>query len=181
MSSFVKTKKQISGTCRMTDNEFYKAVAVWANIKDPNTAKRYIDSIAEIIIRQIYYDGECKFPRLGTFKLKTVKGSTQVAMEDGEQVIYNIPEHYVPVFTPTDGFIDDVNETIVSKGGRRRARENRISEADKKRIARQIAREKVDSMSDEKRKQAEYDITEMINKYAQNYQKRNRKETPADE
>ena len=74
-----------------------------------------------------------------------------------------------------------MNETIVSKGGRRRARENRISEADKKRIARQIAREKVDTMSDEKRKQAEYDITEMINKYAQNYQKRNRKETPADE
>ena len=165
----------------MTDNEFYKAVAVWANIKDPKTAKRYIDSIAEIIIRQIYYDGECKFPRIGTFKLKTVKGSTQVAMEDGEQVIYNIPEHYIPVFTPCDSFVDDVNETVVSKGGRKRMKQNKLSEADKKRIARQIAREKVDNMTEEKRRQAENDITEMINKYAQNYQNRNREETSADE
>ena len=135
----------------LSDNEFYKEACRFADAIDMATAKKWWQAFTEVIIRHIYFDGSCRVPDWGTFTTRTVTEQIQVQKgPDGRQAIYRVPERRVPVFTPHDNMIDDINMTGVTKAYRRRLRNGNLTERDYYRQCRAEALGVVGSLSEER-------------------------------
>ena len=122
---------------RITKTQFFKEVCRFADCANTETPAKYWSAIYEVIVRHLYYDECIKVPFLGTFSLREVGESIQVQTDaDGNEVVYRVPARRVPVFTPEDNFIDDVNMTGVTKAYRKRLKKGTLTQRDYERKCR---------------------------------------------
>lgn len=119
----------------LTDKEFYEEILRFADSTSITSAKKWYAAVVEVIVRNIYFTNKCNLPLLGKFSVRKVeeKLQTQTA-KNGKMVTYVIPERIVPVFTPSDGFIDDVNMKGVTKEYRKRLKNNALTQRDYNRL-----------------------------------------------
>lgn len=117
----------------LTDKEFYTGVSRFLGVT-PSTAKRYLeDGFYEFIIRELITKQSCRIPLLGMIKLEYKEGGISTQMKNGEQVMYEIPARYLPIFVPHDIMVNDVNIHGVTKKFRKRQKNNQLNEADYRR------------------------------------------------
>ncbi len=115
----------------LTNKEFYKQSCRWADVTSIQTAAKWWSAFAEVIIRELYYNGTCRLPLLGTFSTRTVGEALQKQIgPEGKPVIYRVPERQVPIFTPADDFINDINCQGVTKAYRKRLKSGTLTQRD---------------------------------------------------
>ena len=116
----------------LTDKEFYKEACRYADVTSIATAQKWWDAFYEVIVRELYFNGTCRLPSIGTFGLREMKETyqTHTNATTGRRVTYKVPERVMPFFTPNDIFIDDVNMTAVTKAARSRLKKGAITEKD---------------------------------------------------
>lgn len=56
-------------------------MARFADVNDPRTCAKYWYAACEVIIRELFYNGTCRVPTLGTFTTKHIGESIQVQKE----------------------------------------------------------------------------------------------------
>ena len=121
----------------LTDKEFYKLACRFADAKDIGTAAKWWAAFNEIFVRELYFNKTVRLPNVGTFTLREVGESIQIQKgPDGEEKMYRVPAREVPVFTPQDVFIDDVNMTGVTRSYRKRLKLGNLSQRDYERQCR---------------------------------------------
>lgn len=121
----------------LTNKEFYKQAARWADVTNINTVVKYWEAFVEVIVREVYYNGSCKLPSVGTITTKTLPKTTQHQIDkNGKEHFYEVPARVLPVFTPEDDFINDINMQGVTKTYRRRLNQGQLSKRDYIRKAR---------------------------------------------
>lgn len=122
----------------ITNNEFYKEACRYADSKSTQTAAKWWLAFCEVITRRLYFDGRCRVPNLGIFGLRHVDESeqVQVSKQTGKRDVYVVPERDVPIFSPHDDFINDVNMAGVTKAFRRRQKSNKLTQRDWIRVKR---------------------------------------------
>lgn len=119
---------------KQTDKEVYAGMARLIDVSVSTMKKYLIEAVYEYIVRTLYLTGVVRIPNLGTFTLRRVAENIQVQRNaDGEEVVYRVPERDVPIFTPHDTFINDVNMMGVTKAYRKRKKNSVLSENDYKR------------------------------------------------
>ena len=125
------------GNITLTDKEFFTQMARFADVNDPRTCAKYWYAACEVIIRELFYNGTCRVPTLGTFTTKHIGESIQVQKGiDGKQVVYQVPPRDVPEFTPHDDMINDINMHGVTKQYRKRLKAGKLSKRDYERQVR---------------------------------------------
>lgn len=118
----------------LTNKEFFAIVARLLNVSTKTVQKYWEDGFYEAIVRQLYLTRNCRLPHLGTFGLRYMpEGESQQTTPDGKKVTYKIPERDIPIFTPHDDFINDVNCMGVTKKYRKRANNGKLTYHDYKR------------------------------------------------
>lgn len=119
------------GNITLTDKEFFTQMARYADVSDPRTCAKYWYAACEVIIRELFYNGSCRTPTLGTFTTKHVGESVQVQKgPDGKQVVYQVPPRDIPEFTPHDDMINDINMQGVTKQYRKRLKAGKLTKRD---------------------------------------------------
>lgn len=119
---------------KQTDKEVYTGMGRLIGVTAATMKKYLIEAVYEYIVRTLWLVGVVRIPNLGTFTLRRVAENVQVQRNiDGEEVIYRVPERDVPVFTPHDTFINDVNMMGVTKAYRKRKKNGVLTENDYKR------------------------------------------------
>ena len=119
------------GNTTLTDKEFFVQMARFADVNSPQTVAKYWYAACEVIIRELFYNGTCRVPVLGTFTTKHIGESVQVQKgPDGKKVVYQVPPRDVPEFTPHDDMINDINMQGVTKQYRKRLKNGNLSKRD---------------------------------------------------
>ena len=163
----------------LTDKEFYTQACRWANASTLSTAVKWWQAFVEVIIREEYYNGTCRVPLLGTFNTRTVDEAIQKQTDvNGKTVYYRVPERNVPQFTPSDGFINDINMQGVTKAYRKRLKKNQLTQRDWERHFRAESCDLYDNLSEERVEQAKEKFQE---KLIEKKKKFNKKVEPEDE
>lgn len=105
--------------------------------------------LLETIREEVRLNGVLNIKNLGKFYLietggyeKTIGGSASALNEEGTR--YFIEKHYLPKFTASQNFKDYVNDAIVSKEGRRRKKNGKLTELDKELEERDAEKQKTD-------------------------------------
>ena len=113
----------------------------WGNVT--LTDKEFFTQMArEVIIRELFYNGTCRVPTLGTFTTKHIDEKIQVQKgANGEKVIYPVIARDIPEFIPHDDMINDINMQGVTKKYRKRLKSGNLSKRDYERQARADALE----------------------------------------
>lgn len=115
----------------LTDKEFYRGVAKLLGVKASTVQKYWELGFNEFIIRELFFASHCRIPYLGTFTLRKIEERTQMQTDaNGRSVLYQVPERYMPVFTPHDTMINDINMQGVTKQYRKRVRSGVMTERD---------------------------------------------------
>lgn len=135
----------------LTDREFFKQMARFADVSNLETVQKYWYAACEVIIRELFYNGSCRVPALGTFSTRKVGEQVQIQKgQDGKEVVYKVPEREVPMFTPHDDMINDINMQGVTKAYRRRLKAGALTQRDYERQIRAEALGVVGSLSEER-------------------------------
>lgn len=130
-------KNDLATRVALTDKEFFMEACRYCGATNVNTASKWWDAFNEVIIRHLYFDKSVRLPNIGTFTLREVGQSIQVHKgTDGREVIYRVPAKEVPIFTPHDNMIDDVNMSGVTKAYRRRLKLGNLTQRDYERQCR---------------------------------------------
>lgn len=149
---------------KQTDKEFYAGVARMLGVSPATVKKYWVEGFYEYFVRTEYLTGVCRFPKLGTFGLRRVAESFQVQRNvEGEEVVYRVPERDVPIFTPHDTAINDVNMMGVTKPYRKRKSKNVLTEDDYKRQQRAEILGVHGSLSKERIEASEKEFGEFLN------------------
>lgn len=116
----------------LTNKEFYLEACRFADSKSAATAKKWWQAFVEVIVRQLYFNNSCSVPYLGVFGLKYLPQQTQTQKSpDGDGVVvYEVPERNIPIFSPNDSFVNDVNMIGVTKAFRKRQKKNKLTQRD---------------------------------------------------
>ena len=116
----------------LTSKEFYLDACRFADSKSTATAKKWWQAFVEVIVRQLYFNNSCYVPYLGMFGLKYLPQQTQTQKApDGDGVVvYEVPERNIPIFSPNDSFVNDVNMIGVTKAFRKRQKKNKLTQRD---------------------------------------------------
>lgn len=131
------TKNDFSTHISLTDKEFYKEACRYCDATNLNTAAKWWAAFNEVIIRHLYFDKTVRLPNMGTFTLREVGESIQIQHGlEGNEILYRVPAREVPVFTPHDIMIDDVNMSGVTKAYRRRLKLGNLTQRDYERQCR---------------------------------------------
>ena len=130
------------GNVTLTDKEFFTQMARFADVTDPRTCAKYWYAACEVIIRELFYNGTCRVPTLGTFTTKHIDEKIQVQKgANGEKVVYPVIARDIPEFIPHDDMINDINMQGVTKKYRKRLKSGNLSKRDYERQARADALE----------------------------------------
>lgn len=115
----------------ITNKEFFQQACRWKDCASTKTAAEWWAAFQEVIIREIFYNGSCRVPGLGKFIAEERK-SSYVKQKDanGKEINYFVPARTVPVFTPEDDFINDINMQGVTKAYRKRLRNKGLIQRD---------------------------------------------------
>lgn len=152
------------GNITLTDKEFFKQMARFADVTSLETVQKYWYAACEVIIRELFYNGTCRVPGLGTFSTRKVGEQVQIQKgPDGKEVVYRVPERDVPIFTPHDDMINDINMQGVTKAYRRRLRAGTLTQRDYERQVRAEALGVVGSLSEERINASKDKFKEMLN------------------
>ena len=139
------------GNVTLTDKEFFTQMARFSDVTSPSTCAKYWYAACEVIIRELFYNGTCRVPGLGTFSTRKVGENIQIQKgPNGKEVIYKVPEREVPIFTPHDDMINDINMQGVTKKYRKRLKAGALSQRDYERQVRAEALGVVGSLSEER-------------------------------
>ena len=139
------------GNITLTDKEFFKQMARFADVSSLETVQKYWYAACEVIIRELFYNGTCRVPGLGTFSTRKVGEQVQIQKgPDGKEAVYKVPEREVPIFTPHDDMINDINMQGVTKAYRRRLKAGALTQRDYERQVRAEALGVVGSLSEER-------------------------------
>lgn len=130
------------------EQDFYDGIAKILGIKSNKVRKLWEEGFYEFIVRELYLRGSCVVPLLGKFSMKKCGEDIRVYTKpDGEQIVYRIPERYIPFFMNNDIFINDCNMRGVTNKYRIRLENNALTSADYRRILRANA---IDELNDGK-------------------------------
>lgn len=162
-----------NNSSNLTEKEFFKLVARFVDgTPNEKTIKKYWEAIMEAITRQVFLQGKCRIPRLGTITTKTVGESYQVHKDkNGETTTYVVPERDIPIFTPDDDFINDINMKGVTKKYRKRSKKGTLSMRD---YQRQIRAEELNvfgSLSKERLEESKTNFLEKLSNIKQEHEK----------
>lgn len=153
----------------LTKNEFLKQVCRWADSSSTQTAAKWLDAIYEVIVRELYYNGSCRVPELGTFGLEHLDEYYQTQEDkSGKKNIYRVPERDIPTFVPNDEFINDVNMQGVTKKFRKRMKAGKVTRQD---YLRQLRAESVDafgSLQEQRVEQAKENFQKLLKEKRKN-------------
>ena len=152
----------------VTNKEFFKQACRWKDSVSVQTAAEWLAAFQEVIIREIFYNGVCRVPGLGTFMIKEEESHYQKQrMPNGKEMTYLIPGRITPIFTPEDDFINDINMQGVTRKYRQRLKQGSLSERD---YARQIRADSlaasacVDEMIEQRRETAKKEFQKLLDK-----------------
>lgn len=150
----------------LTNKEFFQQACRWRDSTSVQTAASWWAAFQEVIIREVFYNGQCRVPGLGTFTVKPMEGYLkQQTMADGKVVTYKVPARQYPVFTAEDDFVNDINMQGVTRLYRKRLKKGELTQRD---YERQIRAESigildaVDSMMEERKEIAQRDLQELL-------------------
>lgn len=147
----------------LTDREFFKQMARFADVSNLETVQKYWYAACEVIIRELFYNGSCRVPALGTFSTRKVGEQVQIQKgPDGKEVVYKVPEREVPMFTPHDDMINDINMQGVIKQYRKRLKSGKLSKRDYERQARADALEVAGNMAEHRLEASKEKFQELL-------------------
>ena len=66
------------GNITLTDKEFFIQMARFADVNNLQTVQKYWYAACEVIIRELFYNGTCRVPGLGTFSTRKVAEQVQI-------------------------------------------------------------------------------------------------------
>ncbi len=160
-----------------TNKEFFKQACRWKDSTSIQTAAEWWSAFQEVIIREVFYNGCCRVPGIGTFTIKEEESYyMKQRMPNGKEVTYLVPGRIVPVFTPEDDFINDVNMQGVTKQYRKRLKKGALTERD---YTRQIRADSlaasacVDEMIEQRRESAKKEFQKLLEKKREDKAKTN--------
>lgn len=161
----------------LTNKEFFKQACRWKDSSSVQTAAEWWGAFQEVIIREIFYNGTCRVPGLGRFSIEERDGCYQKQVSDnGKTATYYVPPRIVPVFTPEDDFINDVNMQGVTKKYRKRLKYGGMTERD---IEREVRAESMDAesmledMVEQRKKKAQKELQKLLAKKRKNNKESN--------
>ena len=151
------------GNTTLTDKEFFTQMARFADVNSLQTVQKYWYAACEVIIRELFYNGTCRVPGLGTFSTRKVGEQIQIQKgPEGREVVYIVPEREVPVFTPHDDMINDINMQGVTKQYRKRLKAGTLTQRDYERQVRAEALGVIGSLSEERLEASKKKFKEML-------------------
>ena len=151
------------GNTTLTDKEFFTQMARFADVNSLQTVQKYWYAACEVIIRELFYNGTCRVPGLGTFSTRKVGEQIQIQKgPEGREVVYRVPEREVPVFTPHDDMINDINMQGVTKQYRKRLKAGTLTKRDYERQVRAEALGVIGSLSEERLEASKKKFKEML-------------------
>lgn len=160
-----------------TNKEFFKQACRWKDTTSIQTAAEWWSAFQEVIIREVFYNGCCRVPGIGTFTIKEEESHyIKQRMPNGKEVTYLVPGRIVPIFTPEDDFINDVNMQGVTKQYRKRLKKRALTERD---YTRQIRADSlaagacVDEMIEQRRESAKKEFQKLLEKKREDKAKTN--------
>lgn len=160
-----------------TNKEFFKQACRWKDTTSIQTAAEWWSAFQEVIIREVFYNGCCRVPGIGTFTIKEEESHyMKQRMPNGKEVTYLVPGRIVPIFTPEDDFINDVNMQGVTKQYRKRLKKGALTERD---YTRQIRADSlaagacVDEMIEQRRESAKKEFQKLLEKKREDKAKTN--------
>lgn len=160
-----------------TNKEFFKQACRWKDSTSIQTAAEWWSAFQEVIIREVFYNGCCRVPGIGTFTIKEEESHyTKQRMPNGKEVTYLVPGRIVPIFTPEDDFINDVNMQGVTKTYRKRLKKGALTERDYIRQVRAdslAASACVDEMIEQRRESAKKEFQKLLEKKREDKAKTN--------
>lgn len=122
-SNKIFKKKTFPNYKGMGAQEFYKALATWANSYDKARMERYTKALAEVIIRELKFTGEIRVPYIGIFVAQHYKAyDYEYKDENGKIVKAHVAARDLPVFVPCDSLINDVNDKGITKEYKKRVK-----------------------------------------------------------
>lgn len=147
----------------LTDKEFLKQACRWADATSVTTASKWWWAFVEVIIRELYYNGSCRIPGLGTFTTKKMGEKIQIQKGlGGREVTYKVPEREVPVFVPHSDMIDDINMQGVTKHYRKKLKAGELTKRDYARQARAESLGVLGSLSEERMEASKEKFIELL-------------------
>lgn len=151
------------GNTTLTDKEFFTQMARFSDVNSLQTVQKYWYAACEVIIRELFYNGTCRVPGLGTFSTRKVGEQIQIQKgPEGREVVYRVPEREVPVFTPHDDMINDINMQGVTKQYRKRLKAGTLTKRDYERQVRAEALGVIGSLSEERLEASKKKFKEML-------------------
>ena len=151
------------GNTTLTDKEFFTQMARFADVNSLQTVQKYWYAACEVIIRELFYNGTCRVPGLGTFSTRKVGEQIQIQKgPEGREVVYRVPEREVTVFTPHDDMINDINMQGVTKQYRKRLKAGTLTQRDYERQIRAESLGVFGSLSEERIEASKKKFKEML-------------------
>lgn len=164
--------------------EFYSLVSKLIDVP-VTSVEKYWEGFFEVISRRLYLTGVCDIPYLGEMRLVHRDESIQTQNHNGREIRYYVPSRNIPVFTPEDDFVNDVNMMGVTKTYRNRAKKDMLSERDYKRLKRAaelgIKTEEEKIEEEEKRKKENKEMfTQLLRKKRSEWEEENELSSTSD-
>lgn len=158
--------KATTNAMMITNKEFFKQACRWKDSASAQTATEWWSAFQEVIIREVFYNGKCRVPGLGTFTVRQEEGYTQTQrMKNGKIVSYKVPPRIYPLFVPEDDFINDINMQGVTKAYRKRLKMGELKARDYERELRAETVNMVDIVDDmveQRREKAQEELQELL-------------------
>lgn len=150
----------------VTNKEFFKQACRWKDCNTIQTAADWWSAFQEVIIREVFYNGCCRVPGIGTFTVREEEEKLQTQkMVNGKIVSYKVPARVYPLFTPEDDFINDINMQGVTKKYRKRLKKGELKARDYERELRAESLTMMDVMDDmieQRREKAQQELQELL-------------------
>ena len=158
--------KATTNAMMITNKEFFKQACRWKDSSSTQTAAEWWSAFQEVIIREVFYNGKCRVPGIGTFMVRQEDGYTQTQrMKNGKIVSYKVPPRVYPLFLPEDDFINDINMQGVTKTYRKRLKAGELKARDYERELRAETVNMVDIVDDmveQRREKAQQELQELL-------------------
>lgn len=165
-----------------TDTEFYKALCLSTGTTSTETAKKWVQAVAEVIFRELHYEGICKFPLLGTFRSKQITERIYTQIINGEVKSSIAPEHYVASFTPTELFNNEINDDWTTAKMRRAIKSNELTDTQRMVLMKKTARCDMELSKEADPREGQSHVNDLIGKILDDAdRKRKLKANKADE
>lgn len=135
----------------LSEKEFLTLMCRFADSTSLASAQRWYDAFNEVLIRELYFNGTCRLPKIGTFFVKEYEEYLSIQKDiNGTEVVYKVPARVMPYFDPVDNFINDINMMGVTKLYRKRLKRGELTMADYERQIRAESLGVVGSLSEER-------------------------------